>query len=109
MLTKDQIFVLKTYYVTPSYRRVKETFHTEFSNSATTLSDFSILWLVRKFEEAGSVQDKPWKERLHMATTAEHAKEVCELDAQNPHTSTCQLATCVKTSFCTVFRISLAQ
>ncbi len=54
-LTKEQIFVLKTYYAMRSYRRMKETFRTEFPNSATMLSDSSILWLIRKFEEAGSV------------------------------------------------------
>ncbi len=58
MLTKERIFVLKTYYATRSYHRVKEAIHTEFPNSETT-SNSSILQLVRKFEELGSVQDKP--------------------------------------------------
>ncbi len=53
------------YYATYSYHPVKEALHTEFQNSATTLSDSSILWLVRKFEEAGSIQDKLRKGRLH--------------------------------------------
>ncbi len=88
MLTKEQIFVLKTYYATHLYRRVKEIFHTEFPNSATTLSDSLILRLVTKFEEAESIQDKPWKGRPHTATTAERVEEICELVAQNPHTST---------------------
>ncbi len=38
MLTKEQVFVLKTYYAARLYHRVKETFHTEFPNSVTTLS-----------------------------------------------------------------------
>ncbi len=74
MLTKEWILVLKTYYATDSYRRVKEEFYTEFPNSTTTLSDFSILWLVRKFKEAGSIQDKPRKGRPHTATTMEHVE-----------------------------------
>ncbi len=39
MLTKEQIFVLKTYYATHSYCCVIEAFHTEFPNNATMLSD----------------------------------------------------------------------
>ncbi len=76
MLTKEWIFVSKTYYATRSYRRVKEAFHTEFPNSVTMLLDSSILWLVRKFEEAGSVQDKPWKRSSHVVMTTEHVGEV---------------------------------
>ncbi len=59
VLTKERIFVLKTCYATHSYRRVKETFHTEFPNSATTLSNSLILWLARKFEEVGSILRPP--------------------------------------------------
>ncbi len=103
MLTEERIFVLKTYYATRLYRHVKEAFHTEFPNSVTTLSDSSILWLVRKFEEEGSIQDKQWKGRLHMATTTKRVEEVHELVTQNPHTLTRRLAVRVKTSFCTVF------
>ncbi len=77
-LRKEQIFVLKTYYATYSYRLVKETFRTEFPNSATTLSDSLILRLPRKFKKAGNVQDKPEKGTPHTATTEEHVKEVCE-------------------------------
>ncbi len=109
MLTKERIFVLKTYYATRSNHRVTEAFHTEFANSVTTLSDSSILRLVRKFEEVRSVQDKPWKERPHRATTTECVKDVRELVAQNPRTSTRGLAALVKTNFCTVFRVSLAR
>ncbi len=54
MLTKERIFVLKT-YATHLYHCAKEAFHTESPNSATTFSDSWILQLVRKFEEAGSV------------------------------------------------------
>ncbi len=74
MLMKERIFVSKTYYATRSYCCVKEAFHTDFPNSATTLSDSSILRLVRKFEEAGSIQDKLRKERSHMAMTTERVK-----------------------------------
>ncbi len=82
MLTKERVFVLKTYYATCLYCRVKGAFHTKFPNSVTTL-DFLILRLVRKFEEAGSVQDKLWKGRSHTATTTDRVKEVCELVTQN--------------------------
>ncbi len=110
MLTKERIFVLKTYYAMHLYRRVKESFHnTEFPNSVTTLSDSSILRLVRKFEEVGRVHNEPRKSRPHTVTTTEGVKEVQELAAQNPYTSTHRLAGCVKTSFCTVFRVSLAR
>ncbi len=88
MLTKERIFVLKTYYATCSYRCVKEVFYTEFPNSVATLSDSSILRLVRKFEELGNIQDKPRTGRPLTITTAECVKEVRELIAQNPHTST---------------------
>ncbi len=76
-------FCVKNYYALRSYHRVKEAFHTEFPNSATTLSDSSILWLVRKFEEVGSIQDKPWKGRSHTATTTERVEEVRKVVAQN--------------------------
>ncbi len=82
MLTKEWIFVLKTYYATRSYLSVKVAFHTEFLNSATT-SDSSILLLARKFEEAGNIQDKLWKERLHTAMTTERIEEVCKFVSQN--------------------------
>ncbi len=88
MLTNEQTFVLKTYYATRLNHRLKEAFHTEFLNSVTLYSDSSILRLIRKFEEVGSVQDKPWKGRPHTATTVESVEEVCELVAQNPHTLT---------------------
>ncbi len=88
VLTKERIFALKTYFATRSYRRVKEAFHAEFPISATTLSDSLILHLVGMFEEAGNIQDKLQKGRLHMAMTVEHVEEVHELVAQNPHTLT---------------------
>ncbi len=83
MLTEERIFVLKTYYAKRLYRRVKEAFHTEFPNSATSLSDSLILRLVRKFEEARSIHDTLQKGRPHTATTAERVEEVHELIAQN--------------------------
>ncbi len=103
MLMKVQIFMLTTYYDTRLYHRVKEGFHTEFPNSSTTLSDSLILRLVRKFEGAGSIQDKLRKGKLQCV------EKVRELVAQNPHTLITQLAARVKTSFCTVFWVSLAQ
>ncbi len=98
-VNKGTDFLLKTYYAKRLYHRVKEAFHTEFPNSATTLSDFSILQLVRKFDEAGSIQDKLRKGRLHIVTTTECVEEVHKLIAQNPYTSTRSLAAQVKTSF----------
>ncbi len=81
-VNEERIFVLKTYYAMRSYCCVKEAFHTEFQNSAATLSDSMILRLVRKFEEAGSIHDKPRKGRPNTPTTVERVKEVRELVAQ---------------------------
>ncbi len=105
MLTKERIFVLKTYYATRSYHCVKEAFHTEFPNSLTTLSDSSILLLVRKFKVAGSVQEKPQKERPHTATTTECVKKRIAVVIS----SICCNDFVYIYWFCMVFRVSLAR
>ncbi len=70
MLTKERTFVLKTYHATCSYRHAKEAFHTEFLNSATTLSDSSILRRLKVFRTSHGRED--CTQRWLWSTSSKH-------------------------------------